>query len=260
VFERIARALQRRTQRKQWRATCDLVGLEYAEPIASGVVEGVSVELNVVEPAGATRIATGLPPSIGFAKLEDSAVTFGDTLLVGGAALRGDVAVWLRVLDSTTARDVLDTLVRLYGATLRDGTLELVGRGPLPILGAAGLSRALLDAVARPDDRALFDACRRGSLRERLVAVMLLRKQRGDDPRTAALLTDLNESTEPDVQMLADIIAARWSRIRGHADNTRFDDKLLAETVATLRALYPHIDAGTGDARAQLRAICAVLV
>jgi hypothetical protein len=204
------------------------------------------------------KLETGLPSTVGFSSRQDVAATFGDVWFVGNIALRGDIAFWLRVLDASTRRE-LTSLVGTHRATLRDGILELHAVGEPNVQSATALVERMRRALASTDDSALFAACKQGSQRERLVALAFVRAKRADDPKAAALLGELDASTEPDVQVLADLAAARWQKLAGHADNTRFDEQLLGETVATLRALYPRIEVGDGSVRAQLKAICSAL-
>ncbi|HEY5951124.1 MAG TPA: hypothetical protein VIV40_36785 [Kofleriaceae bacterium] len=206
------------------------------------------------------RIETGLPSTIGFSsRAAAPPPTFGSVWVVGNIALRGDVELWLRVLDADTRRQ-LGQLVREHRATLQDGVLELHAVTDAVVHSANELATRMREALASTDDSVLFDACRRGAQRERLVALTLVRSRRGDDPRTKGLLAELDASMEPAVQMLADLSAARWSRILGHADNTRFDEALLAETIETLRALYPAVEVPpAAGVRGQLKAICTAL-
>jgi hypothetical protein len=206
------------------------------------------------------KIETGLPSSIGFSSRAEApaAQTFGEVWLVGTLALRGDVAFWLRVLDTATRRE-LGEFVQSHRAKLHDGILELHDVTPPTIRSATALATRLREALGSSDDTALFAACKHGRLRERLVAVTFLRTKRADDPSANGLLAELDASTDPAVQMLADLAAARWAKIAGHADNTRFDEPLLAEAVETLRALYPRIEVTGASPRVQLKAICTAL-
>jgi len=204
------------------------------------------------------KVETGLPSAVGFWPRTTAPAAFGDVWFVGDTALRGDIAFWLRVLDAETRRELAD-LVLHHRAALRDGTLELHDVTYPTIRNATALASRMRDALASSDDSALFAACKQGSQRERLVALAFVRSKRADDPQAAALLSELDASTEPDVQVLADLAAARWTKLAGHADNTRFDARLLADTVTTLRALYPRIEVPDGSPREQLKAICAAL-
>jgi hypothetical protein len=204
------------------------------------------------------KIETGLPSTIGFSSRADVPATFGDVWFVGNVALHGDIAFWLRVLDPDTRRE-LTRLVATHGATLRDGILELRAVPESTIASATALANRMREALASSDDSALFAACKQGSQRERLVALAFVRAKRADDSRAAAVLAELDASTQPADQIVADLTAARWQKLAGHADNTRFDERLLAETVATLRALYPRIEVADASVRLQLKAICTAL-
>jgi hypothetical protein len=205
------------------------------------------------------KIETGLPPTVGFSSRTEAAeAAFGDVWFVANIALRGDIAFWLRMLDADTRRDLV-RLVTTHRAKLQGGILELHDVTAPTIRSATALADRMRAALASSDDSALFNACKQGSQRERLVAIAFMRAKRADDPKAAALLVELDESTAPADQMLADLAAARWAKIAGHADNTRFGRPLLEETVVTLRALYPNIEVADGSPRAQLRAIANAL-
>jgi hypothetical protein len=251
VLDRLVQAYQRRRDRKLWRGVCAELGIAYAEPVAAGTIDGLRVELDIQ--ARRMRITTGLPPALAFARRDgETDAKFGDVWVDGSVVLRGDVTVWLRVLDRDM-RTSLDDLVRLSAASLQDGTLELreslratvtptVVDRVAPIRAAVALAKALVAAAANTDDSVLFAACKQGSQRDRLTAVMLVRTQRASDPRTAALLAELEADRAPEVQMLVALSAARWPKVAALAKDTRCDARVLAETVATLRALYPKLE------------------
>jgi hypothetical protein len=255
MLDRLYQAYLRRQDRKLWRAVCEALGIAYAEPLATGTVDGLAVEIEVLERNRPTRITTGLPGSIGFGARTDAqaAPKFGDMWFDASVALRGDLAFWLRALDRPT-RKTLDDLVRFSAATLDGGVLALresllasvmkptVDERVAPIRVAVTLAKRLLATVESDDDSALYEACKRGSQRERLTALTLVRTQRAGDPRTKALLAELDEAPDADTQMLTALSAARWARVAGNGDNTRFGARLLCETIETLRALYPRVD------------------
>lgn len=255
MLNRLWQAHLRRQDRKLWRAVSGELGVEYAEPIARGTIEGMRVEIEVLERNRPTRIDTGLPATIGFSRRSDApeAAKFGDMWFDASVALRGDLAFWLRALDRPS-RKSLDDLVQYCGATLRDGTLTMheslrssvtnptVPERVTPIQNAIALVKRLRVAVASTDDSALFAACKQGSQRERLTAITLVRTQRPDDPRSKALIAELDAATAPDAQFLAALSSARWARIAELAATAPFASRLWFETIETLRTLYPKVE------------------
>ena len=255
MLNRLWQAHLRRQDRKLWRAVCTELGIAYAEPVATGSVDGLVVEIQVAERNRPTRIMTGLPDAVGFGARTDApaAPELGDMWFDASVALRGDLALWLRALDRDT-RKTLGDLVQYSAATLLGGVFGLreslrvsvtnptVAERVGPIRAAALLAKRLLATVESDDDSALYEACRRRSQRERLTALTLVRTQRADDPRTKALLAEFDADADPDTQMLVALSAARWARVAEYGVDGRFGARLLCDTVATLRALYPRVD------------------